>query len=189
VTTIEVTHSEHFPQGVFEFQHATGDTIEDSIRCGVEQWAKTDLVALLDALRPKAETCMTMEISFPEAEGKPARFRRAVLSPVTHLQLKPPAQQAGADDEHPFCPCCLLTRSFEAFKGLFENDGFFGIRLFAARDQDGSPQADCRVNGMDWEAGAVALRQYVETWPGEGYEFRKQYVVLHNISNHSATRD
>jgi hypothetical protein len=50
-------------------------------------------------------------------------------------------------DEHSFCPCCLLTRSFEAFKALFEGERFHALRLYAARDLDGLAQADCRVNG------------------------------------------
>ena len=54
-----------------------------------------------------------------------------------------------AAEEHPFCPCCLLTRSFEAFRGFMEGDGFYCLRLFAARDTEGVPQADCRVNGED----------------------------------------
>jgi hypothetical protein len=39
-------------------------------------------------------------------------------------------------------------------------------------------QADCRVNGEDWLAGADALRAYVATWPDRGLETRKQYVLI-----------
>ena len=84
-------------------------------------------------------------------------------------------------ESHEFCPCCLLTNSFSAFKELIEARQFYGLRLFAARDENGFPQADCRVNGEDWAEGCEALRKYVTTWPGEGYEFRKQYVVLHTF--------
>ena len=84
-------------------------------------------------------------------------------------------------EEHPFCPCCLLTKSFEAFRELIEGNGFYGLRLFAARDAEGELQADCRVNGDDWDKGAQALREYARTWPEAGYEFRKQYVVLQSI--------
>jgi len=73
----------------------------------------------------------------------------------------------------------------EAFKELIEGSRFYGLRLFAARDEKGVPQADCRVNGEDWEKGAEALRKYVTTWPGIGYEFRKQYVVLHTVEKES----
>jgi hypothetical protein len=54
------------------------------------------------------------------------------------------------------------------------------------RDADGVPAADCRVNGRDFEPGAVALRAYAATWPAAGYEFRKQYVVLQSIAKKSA---
>ena len=136
-------------------------------------------------------------MSFPEKDGKPAFSRRAVLGPVTHLVEHPEvygesktaeAEGAGRGEHcetHAFCPCCLLTKSFETFKELIEDSAFYGLRLFASRDEQGLPQADCRVNGDDWETGAEALRKYVTTWPHAGFEFRKQYVVLHTIEKES----
>jgi hypothetical protein len=120
-------------------------------------------------------------MSFPAKDGQPARDRRVILGPVMHFMETPPANNTTNEDAHPFCPCCLLTNSFPAFKELMESDRFGGVRLFAARDEDGTPQADCRVNGDDWEPGAQALREYAKTWPEAGYEFRKQYVVLQNF--------
>jgi hypothetical protein len=49
------------------------------------------------------------------------------------------------------------------------------------RDANGDPQADCRVNGDDWDKGTEALRKYVGTWPAAGFEMRKQYVVVQTI--------
>jgi len=196
-TTMQVNHPVLAPDGIFEYQHSTGDSVADSIRKGFEQWAEVDLVPLLDALEPEPKSCTTLKMSFAETEGKPARLRRAVLGPVAHLMEKPPARagpntsgsgatrQGEACEEHPFCPCCLLTNSFEAFKELIEGTGVCGLRLFAARDSDGAPQADCRVNGVDWEKGAEALRNYAKTWPPAGYEFRKQYVVLQTLERGS----
>jgi hypothetical protein len=53
-----------------------------------------------------------------------------------------------------------------------------GVRLFAMRGADGAAEADCRLNGEDWEAGKAALIKYVESWPDLGVEFRKQYVII-----------
>jgi len=53
--------------------------------------------------------------------------------------------------------------------------------LFAMRNSQGHAEADCRVNGEEFEPGKLALRKYVETWPEAGIEFRKQYVVIQNI--------
>jgi hypothetical protein len=182
------------PAGVFEYQHSAGDNTADSIAKGLHQWVQTDFVALLEALRPKPHVCTMMEMDFPANDGKPARVRRAILGPVAHFMQHPPAkpEPSGADggdeggDEHPFCPCCLLTRSFQVFKDFMEDDAFYGLRLYAARDENCAPQADCRVNGEDWEAGKEALREYAATWPPAGYEFRKQYVVLQSIAKSSA---
>jgi hypothetical protein len=68
---------------------------------------------------------------------------------------------------------------------LIEGDAFYGLRLFALRDEDGNPGADCRVNGDDWEKGAQAFHAYASTWPSAGYEFRKQYVVLQTVEHGS----
>src|SRR5215510_12369335 len=85
-------------------------------------------------------------------------------------------------DSWSFCPCCLLTNSYGAFESLIESDGFFAIRLLAMRNGDGSAQADCRVNGEDWQAGQRALCDCARTWPDAGFEVRKQYVVLQTAS-------
>jgi len=179
VTSIQMNHPRLCPAGVFEYQHSTGDTVPDTIANGIDLWVQTDFVPLLDATRPNPETCATMVMRFSAKEGKPQRIRRAILGPVAHSREIAPRQQGN--EEHPFCQCCLLTNSFEAFRDLLEEDGFYCLRLFAARDFEQNAQADCRVNGEDWEKGAEALRQYVRTWPDAGYEFRKQYVVLQSV--------
>ena len=180
-TTIQVNHPTLTPDGVFEYQHSTGNSVADSVAKGFDQWLRTDFPPLLDALRPAPTVCAAMEMSFPVAAGV-TRCRRAVFGPITHFMQHPPAEPSTANEDHPFCPCCLLTKSFEAFRDLIEGEGFHGVRLFAARDEHGEPQADCRVDGEDWEKGAEALREYARTWPAAGHEFRKQYVVLRNIS-------
>jgi hypothetical protein len=181
-TTMQTSHPTLSPSGVFEFQHSTGDTMADSISKGFDQWVQTDFVALLAALQPKPASCTTMVMSFPAKDGNPERIRRAVLGPVAHFMQNPPREgEVAPSEEHPFCACCLLTRSFEAFKDLIEGDEFNCLRLFAARDTEGIAQADCRVNGENWEKGAQSLREYAKTWPAAGYEFRKQYVVLQTI--------
>lgn len=175
-TTVEVSHPQAFPAGLFEYQHSAGRDLNESIRKGFDQWARLDLVTLLDALKPKPETCLVLEMRFGSDDD--ALARRAVLGPVAHYAVNPPPAEPGDEAHPPFCGCCLLTNCFEPFQGLMRADAFYGVRLFAALDENGQPQADCRVNGEDFEAGAEALRRYATTWPPAGYEFRKQYVVL-----------
>lgn len=195
-STIQTNHHALMPDGVFEYQHSTGDHVEESFRKGLEQWVETDFVALLDALKARPEVCTSLEYKFPPKTGMPAECRRVILGPVTHIiqspkaraEQVPEAQRRTQEDhceDHEFCPCCMLTNSFETFRELIEDSSVYGIRLFAMRDANGDPQADCRVNGNDWDKGTEALRKYVGTWPEAGFEMRKQYVVVQTMLKES----
>jgi len=176
-TTIECRHTEMFPEGVFEYQHSSGDTFHESIRSGLDQWAQLDLVPLLDSFKSSPEACATMVMDFPEEDGRPARSRRVVLGPVMHMVAEP--EEQGEDEEHPQgCSCCLLMNTINAFDALLHSDNYFAIRMFAMRGDDGKIAADCRVNGLDFDIGEDALVEYATSWPGSGLNYRKQYVII-----------
>jgi len=174
LTTVEVCQPAQTDAGVFEFQHSTGQDPRQSIAKGFEGWMQLDLPVFIDALRPKPERCTFMDFDFPAQGTKPARKRRVVFGPVSHLV----SRAAEGPVDHPFCPCCLFTRSLDAMNQLVQEDRFCGLRLFASCDQDGIIGADCRLNGNDWPLGKTALIAYAKTWPDCGVEFRKQYVIL-----------
>jgi hypothetical protein len=169
-TTIEVAHQQLLPRGTFEFQHSAGGNATDTLASGFDLWAQVDLVVYQDALRKELGHCTSMEMNWHEG-----RARRVLFGPVAHRMAHP---EIEANEEHPFCPCCLFTNTWDAFRPQIESDAVYGVRLYAARDSQGQVQADCRVNGEDWPAGADALRAYVTQWPDRGFEFRKQYVVI-----------
>ncbi len=186
LTTVEVSHpTGGIPAGVFEFQHSTGNDTCQSVAKGFEGWMNLDLPVFLDALRPKPEKCTFLEFNLPAGGGKPSQKRRAVLGPVSHL-VSHPAE--GPAEEHPFCPCCLFTRSGDVMKPKILDNHFYGLRLFAMRRHDGTPAADCRLNGEDWEPGKSALIEYVKSWPDRGVEFRKQYVIIQTQAADSASQ-
>lgn len=179
LTTVEVRHPQLVPDGLFEYQHSTGDTLEGSLTKGIESWVALDLPVLLDALRDEPTACSIWKMAFPATADRPARVRRAVLGHVAYYSPKGGNDSDLGEDEHAFCNCCFLTRNIEAFKSLVEGEGTFGVRFYAARGDDGTPRADCRINGEDYGPGMEALRAYVATWPGTGFAFRKQYVLIH----------
>lgn len=178
-TTLHCYHPRVFPDGIFEYQHSVGDSGGDSIEKGFVQWAQLDFPALQDACSENPENCSSMEMEFPEQEdGSPGFTRRVVLGPVMHMGINQ-GEDADPDRHESGCPCCLLTNSMEAFADILKMEGrFFAIRLFAMRNDDGSTQADCRINGEEYEEGKAALAAYANTWPQMGFETRKQYVVL-----------
>ena len=179
VTTISIAHEKYIPGGLFEYQHASGDDMNSALAEGFSGWIEIDLPVLLDAVSNNQETCTAMDMEFPEPAQ---RIRRALLGPIVHLAR----HDFEIQEEHPFCPCCLLTNSFDAFKQHFEGDEFYGIRLLVLRDENGEISADCRVNGIDWELGKEQLIKYGETWADRGVEMRKQYVVIYTLDANGA---
>jgi hypothetical protein len=159
-TTIEINHPTLCEEGVFEYQHSLGSSLEESMQKGFAGWADTDLPVFMDALNEEFEHCAAMVVEYPAEGSKPARKRQMVLGPPMHA-----------------------AAHFEAFEEHIKGDSFYGIRLFASRDQDGRVEADCRVNGIDFPAGEAALLKYAETWPDRGFEMRKQFVAIRTLTS------
>jgi len=174
-STIQIAHPSLTSDGVFEYQHARGDDLRDAFARGFEGWAKLDLPVYLDALCDKPQNSMVVSKSFQYEHGG-ALHRRVLLGPTAQYASTPAQEPQGT--AHAFCACCLFSRSLAAFEPLLAADRFFGLRMYAARDEHGGIEADCRVNGEDYPRGAEALRRYVESWPMRGFEYRKQYAVL-----------
>jgi len=159
VTSIAISNEKYAPNGLFEYQHSAGDDTNQAIAKGFKGWIELDLPVLLDAINNSLVSCTAMDMEYPAPEH---RIRRALLGPVSHIA----SRNIDGVEEHPFCPCCLLTNSFEAFREHFKQNEFFGIRLLVLRNENGEINADCRVNGIDWELGKEHLIKYGQTWPG-----------------------
>ena len=177
-TLVRTTHPELFPQGVFEYQHAWGETDRASLASGFATWVQTDLVALRAALQHQPQELSVVHYSFDDEQGR--YDRQVLLGPCVHQQTRPPAEPESCEDGHAFCPCCLFTRSFEAFQQPLRSREFVGLRMYVARDEHGEVMADCRVNGHDYTEALPHLTAYARTWPDRGFEVRKQYVVIRN---------
>lgn len=166
-TSVQVNSGAKFFSGLFEYQHSIGNNLEDSLTKGFKNWINSDLKTLIEALTQTID-CTSMKMEFPD------RVRQIVLGPVTHFG------NSQSTEVHSFCPCCFLTNNIETFKPFIESDELYGIRFFASRSENGDVEADCRINGVDFEAGKYALIEYGKTWAGENFEFRKQYIVVRN---------
>jgi hypothetical protein len=175
-------HSLHFPEGIFEFQHASSSSEKESLLNGFRTWAQTDLATLIDALADTSETCLVMEMSWPPKDGEAELKRKIFMGPYIHSATESAVNAENCEREcHDFCPCCLLTKSFDAFKAHLTSHEFVGVRLYASRYADGTVVADCRVNGADFPLGVEHLKRYAESWPHRGLEFRKQYVAIRTM--------
>ena len=180
VVVVTLNHPRFPEDGIFEYQHAVAETQREGICDGLDQWLQMDFTVLLDALRDRPQTCSAMEWRF---DTSPGQVRRVLFGPIGHMVTQP--ERIPKDAEHPFCPCCLFTNTYEIFLPQMKTDGFYGIRQLASRDENGSIQADCRINGSEFETGKRALRAYAETWPQAGIEMRKQYIVMQSLTDPS----
>lgn len=179
VTTVDVHHPDMIPAGLFEYQHNTAGTAAASSKSGLESWADLDLPVFMDALRDQAEHCMVLRLDQSRSDAKFPPHRRVILGPTAHLAHHESGEASG--EAHDFCPCCLFTQNYDAFQSLLEGTALHGIRFFAMRDAEGQVAADCRVDGLDWEPGKQALKEYVATWPARGFEFRKQFGLIQTL--------
>lgn len=179
-TVIEARHPQLFAEGLFEYQHAAGDSQQEAALSGFENWVRVDLATLQAAIgADDAPGLQMLTLRYGAEETGTPLARAVVLGPLAHYRTEP-ADDATAcsEDDHGSCPCCLFTQSLDAFNDLLKTRQFLGIRLFASRDAHGQCEADCRVNGHDFPAALPLLRAYAARWPQAGLEFRKQYVVV-----------
>jgi hypothetical protein len=179
-SVIEARHPELFADGLFEYQHAAGDSQEEATLSGFENWVRVDLATLQAAIgADDAPELQMLTLRYGAEETGTPLARAVVLGPLAHYRSEPANDAAACgEDDHGSCPCCLFNQSVDAFNDLLKTRQFLGIRLFASRDADGQCEADCRVNGHDFPAALPLLRAYAARWPQAGLEFRKQYVVV-----------
>lgn len=181
-STIQIHHRELFPNGIFEYQYSFGqyDTVQEALASGFDTWLKTDWETLLDAADPQEAAHLRLTITPKDDVPK----RLVLLGSVGFF----PAREDDGDEEGSeecslhgeFCECCLFTRSMEAFEPLIKSQENYAIRIFASRDDEGETDADCRVNGEDWDGALESLKNYAATWQGSGTMFRKQYIIIRN---------
>ena len=174
-TRIRATHPQAFPEGLFEFQHAAGASVEASLADGLRTWVRLDLLTLQDALRDEPRHCTVIDL--PASQAPAGARRQVLLGPVGHLVAHPDPLTTPT----PFDAGGLFEQCRAVFDELLRSDRFLGIRLFASRDAHGVAGADCRVNGEPFAPGAQCLQREVQAWPAQGLEFRKQYLVVRTL--------
>jgi hypothetical protein len=76
--------------------------------------------------------CAFLNFILPAGVVEGERIRRVVvLGPAARSGTRLALQ----DEEHPFCPCCLLTQNLRAYKSITESTHPYGIRFYVMRDK------------------------------------------------------
>lgn len=178
-TTVDIIHPDLFPEPIFEYQYSFAEN--DVLNCMVEGfklWIDSDVSVLLASIDRNPQGFMSIEMDF-STDGEPLQ-RQVIFGNVLRYGGKPSTHDKESD--HDFCPCCLFTQNIELFHSLLKVKENYAIRLFVSKNSDtGETNADCRVNGEEWEHAVPKLKQYAEKWDSEDYEFRKQYVIIKTL--------
>ena len=177
-----VVHPQLGAEPIVEFQFGIGANAHEAMLNGFRVWCQLDFVVLLDAVRDTPETCQYMtwnsanaaEPAMAAANRLPGSYR-VLFGPIQHFLADP--SRLGEDEDPGFCPCCLFTESLQAFLPRLEQGGILPARLFVARDAEGRPIADCRINGDEYAPVQQALMEWTAKWAERGFEWRKQYVI------------
>ena len=72
------------PEGLFEYQHAMGDTLDEAFRKGFKGFAEGDLPVFLDALETKPLNAPSFSIIVRAGVVQAERIRRVVVSALRH---------------------------------------------------------------------------------------------------------
>jgi hypothetical protein len=134
---------------------------------------------LCDAVLERPEYCSMLYMPWPSQDAPVVRHRRVIFGPVqltARTELLPTSEDHGS-----MCPCCFFTGTIEAFQPMLDDGKFHAVRFFGMR-QDDEAQADCRINGLDYDHGKYAIVKYVNSWPDIGFEMRKQYAVIQDCA-------
>ena len=102
-TTIEVSHREQCPEGVFEYQHSGGETIREAVESGFEHWADGDLPVFLDLLEEKPRKSQALEMTFPGTDGRDLR-RQVILGPVIYVGQNYDGEESGSEGGEAHAP-------------------------------------------------------------------------------------
>ena len=166
--SIEVKHREKELNNIFEVHQEQGDDPEASAIEGIEKWVRNDLGVILDALNHTNQFTAHLRLDSDTREP-----RAIVTGPILHKAEKPPIK-----DEEPFTERSFTMNLLKPLKPLLDEHTFYALRFFVAKNREGEVEANCRLNGADFEEGRKALLEYAKTWPSRGFELRRQFVVI-----------
>jgi hypothetical protein len=120
-TVIESQHPQLFADGLFEYQHANGADEQASLLSGFQAWARVDLATLQTAIGAQdAQGLPMMGLTYPAGDDGEEHERTVVLGPLAHYRAQDVDASTCSEDDHGSCPCCLFTRSMEAFDELLK---------------------------------------------------------------------
>ncbi|SHL45304.1 hypothetical protein SAMN05444266_103382 [Chitinophaga jiangningensis] len=159
-----VIHREYFPKGIIEFLAGIGDTLEDRIDNGNNNFLQLVLPPILDSLNPTHNPDLDL-VDDQDNEwhvkagdmGLQGEWEEQPEDEVILLQLHEQLKEKLAEQSQPFC----------------------WLKVYTAINNDGTKIHECNFNNVHWEAGDEQISKIPESWDTpQVFKAIKQFVML-----------
>lgn len=173
---IKTRHEGLFPDGIFEFAYGGGTDMESAIIDAAYRWIQSDFNTIHDLLCTAKEhnhDGNKADVVSMTPQGEVLGWE-IVFGPLISTTIEGVKQKISQDE--------IFWRLFDVItEDLLGEKGIYPIKFFAIQNEKNEIDADCRLNGQDWQKGREALLEYIREWNLKDiFHWRKQYVIVVN---------
>jgi hypothetical protein len=159
-------HPTYFPNGIEENVVGIGNQLSDKTASVLDNYIGTTFSAIIDC--------------FSDVHNPALDF-----TDHTGVLWHPKSGDTGYQGkwEHRGADPFELVK--ETLKNKLPDQKINWLKLYTARQADGSMTAECLLNNEVWDEGRELLMQYARTWPQKG-EFlgQKQFIMIRRCDAH-----
>lgn len=160
-----------FDSSAYEYSYGGGLVDQAAHEAAMSNWIAFDFPVLVQAASGREAGCQIMKMARNANNG--------IASGTWQIYAGPMAYLAGDSGEQPCCRDCLFTMSLPALLPLMARPKSFALKLVAAKDEDGTTNADCRLNGEDVPEAMETIARAAKGWPAaKGLQLRRQYLYF-----------
>jgi len=161
----------------------TGDNIEEAVSFAIFQWFNGVfhvLQSAFDDSHPVVEEVGVREM-ISRDDGRQREFAWKVH--LGNMQTLYYGDSSESDNSYPAGPgeTDLLAAMLDEVSGVSVHADPFWLEIFAAKNNDGTATADCRLYNSLWEDGTEALHAYASSWDlpkGIGLMSCRQFILF-----------
>lgn len=163
-------HPVYFPEGIEEHLAGLGSTIEEKVETALVNYIQSIFLTIMDSLS---------DSHVPELDFMTMTGDQMVLWHPKIGDLMTQEQWMPIEGEP------LYEVIGEKVKKNLTGNKLNWIKLFAAKQPDGSVIAECILNNVPWPEGTAAIGAYAESWDTGGrFKTMKQFIMFRKCDEH-----
>ncbi|QES90103.1 DUF6348 family protein [Rhizosphaericola mali] len=161
---INTSQSDYFPEGIEDNIVGIGDSIEEKINSVLNNYIHTTFLPIANSINESYEPDITMSIS----------------AQIYQVEIGEIGKQGNWDK---------IPEQYIFFELLYNQlaqvislEKFNWLKVYIARQADGTISGECLLNNQNWEEGMSILIQYANSW-GVTHSFQglKQFIMVKKL--------